>query len=371
MSFEPEVIKSIKRYRRRGRLLRLSVILPAAAACLACLVVMIVQIARGVSLTDAFGPGHGVSLYLTAVFLIAPPLIMDVAIFFAARKDRQTGFIAKMKDADGDAGFNRYLGALDTVSLPAGIKPPRLVAFDLPTPNAFAFYDTRGRPCIGVTLAALERPTLGLAEVESVMAHQVAHVLDDDCRAAAGYTNRQFFPFHLFVLFTVLLVPALALALPAGWFRRQAGAGIGIAIGVFILAIAVFIITWLIMSASSRQDDILADSVAVRLTGDPGAMIDAIEKVDTLVNQPSLVLPFEQLIIDYMFVNPRPIGENEAAVIEQGVRAERDPSEKPEDRRQMLENAIRQFSVQQSDLLRERLENLEAIKQGSWRRFDI
>ena len=76
---------------------------------------------------------------------------MDIAILYLARKERRKCFLTKLVEAEGQSS-RRFEDALQTVSIAAGIKPPPLRVFDLPTPNAFAYFESAGRPSVGVTL---------------------------------------------------------------------------------------------------------------------------------------------------------------------------------------------------------------------------
>lgn len=168
---------------------------------------------------------------------------------------------------------------LDEVCVAAGIlgEKPTLHLVDDPAPNAFA---TGLRPedaHIAVTTGLVER--LPRYELRAVIAHEVAHIVNDDIRAV-----------------TVAVATAGLVALLADvmvrflWFGggrsrggrsgNQGGAQVlFLVLGILALILAP-IAAQLIRFAVSRQREYLADATASEVLRDPQSMANALRRID-------------------------------------------------------------------------------------------
>jgi heat shock protein HtpX len=172
---------------------------------------------------------------------------------------------------------------LDEVCVSAGISgtKPKLYIVDDPAPNAFATGLKLEDSHVALTTGLIER--LPRYELRAVIAHEVAHIINDDIRAV-----------------TVAVATAGVIALLADvmarslWFGGGRGAGsrrggggnsAGIAQLVFlvlgILAIILApIAAQLIRFAVSRQREYLADATAAEVLRDPQSMVNALRRID-------------------------------------------------------------------------------------------
>jgi heat shock protein HtpX len=170
---------------------------------------------------------------------------------------------------------------LDEVCVSAGISgtKPRLYVVDDPAPNAFATGLKLEDSHIAVTTGLIER--LPRYELRAVIAHEVAHIVNDDIRAVtiavatAGVV--------------ALLADVLARSL---WFGggRQARRGgsssnAGAAQVVFLVLGLIAIVlapiaAQLIRFAVSRQREYLADATAAEVLRDPQSMVNALRRID-------------------------------------------------------------------------------------------
>jgi heat shock protein HtpX len=171
---------------------------------------------------------------------------------------------------------------LDEVCVSAGISgtKPKLYIVDDPAPNAFATGLKLEDSHIAVTTGLIDR--LPRYELRAVIAHEVAHIVNDDIRAV-----------------TIAVATAGVVALLADimarslWFgggrggsgRRGGGNNAGIAQLVFlvlgILAIILApIAAQLIRFAVSRQREYLADATAADVLRDPQSMVNALRRID-------------------------------------------------------------------------------------------
>jgi heat shock protein HtpX len=169
----------------------------------------------------------------------------------------------------------------DEVCVSAGIMgtKPKLYIVNDPAPNAFATGMKLEDSHVAVTTGLVEN--LPRYELRAVLAHEVAHILNDDIRAVT------------IAVATAGLVALLADVLVRFmWFgggrargggRSQQGGG-GIAQVIFlvlgILAIILApIAAQLIRFAVSRQREYLADATAADLLRDPQSMVNALRRI--------------------------------------------------------------------------------------------
>jgi len=156
----------------------------------------------------------------------------------------------------------------------AGVPKPRVAVAENATPNAFAAGRKQGDAVVCVTTGLLEE--LDDEELDGVIAHEIAHILNRDFR-----------------LMTVIA----ALSMMAGWIVRWGfifgdggsggeGGGWQLMAG-YVAAIVVWIGAFLVGRLVSRYREFAADRGAAAITGDPGALASALETIsDELGNVP-------------------------------------------------------------------------------------
>lgn len=167
----------------------------------------------------------------------------------------------------------------DEVCVAAGIMgtKPRLYIVDDPAPNAFATGMKLEDSHVAVTTGLVER--LPRYELRAVLAHEVAHILNDDIRtvtlavATAG----------LVALLADVLVRFLWLG--GGRGGRRGGNQGGGAQAIFLLLGLVAVVlapiaAQVIRFAVSRQREYLADATASDLLRDPQSMVNALRRID-------------------------------------------------------------------------------------------
>ncbi|MCY7412843.1 MAG: M48 family metallopeptidase [Salinibacterium sp.] len=180
-------------------------------------------------------------------------------------------------DAEQQPRLHRVV---ETTAIRAGIPMPRIGVIDDPAPNAFAASLSPKNAVIGVTTGALE--LLDDSELEAVVAHEVAHIVNQDGRVT---------------LTTYALVGSIAslagVLLVLGWAMIQSiferfrfGLGLILAVlGIMLLvlgaafALVAFALGPLISSAVSRRREFLADASGVELTRYPDGLVRALEKI--------------------------------------------------------------------------------------------
>jgi heat shock protein HtpX len=176
---------------------------------------------------------------------------------------------------------------LDEVCVSAGIsgtKPKLHVVVD-PAPNAFATGLSLEDSHVAVTTGLIER--LPRYELRAVLAHEVAHIINDDIRAVTVAVAT--------AGVVALLADVLARSL---WFgggrggggrggggRRGGGGNAGAAQLIFLVLGLVAIVlapiaAQLIRFAVSRQREFLADATAAEVLRDPQSMVNALRRID-------------------------------------------------------------------------------------------
>jgi len=149
-----------------------------------------------------------------------------------------------------------------------------------PAPNAFATGRTPETAAVAATTGLLEK--MDRAELEGVMAHEIAHIRNGDIR-----------------VMTVAVATAGAIALIADVFfrivywnvltgsssrrrndRNDGGTNAILILAAVVLAILAPLAASLLRAAVSRSREALADATAVELTRYPTGLRSALEKLD-------------------------------------------------------------------------------------------
>jgi heat shock protein HtpX len=210
---------------------------------------------------------------------------------------------AKARPADRQA-YPELHNVFDEVCVSAGIlgQKPKLYVVDDPAPNAFATGLSLDDSHIAVTTGLLER--LPRYELRAVLAHEVAHVVNDDIRAVTVAVAT--------AGVVALLADVLVRALWIGGARGGRGGNRGgnnssgpaqlILLVVGLLAVVLApIAAQLIRFAVSRQREYLADATAADLLRDPQSMVNALRRLDA---DPTSLQRFEAATAHLWFEEP-------------------------------------------------------------------
>jgi heat shock protein HtpX len=170
---------------------------------------------------------------------------------------------------------------LDEVCVSAGIlgNKPKLYIVNDPAPNAFATGLKPEDSHIAVTTGLVER--LPRYELRAVLAHEVAHILNDDIRAVTVAVATA----GLVALLADVIVRMMWLGGGRGGGRRGGGGGGGAAQVIFLVLGLVALVlaplaAQLIRFAVSRQREFLADATAADVLRDPQSMVNALRRID-------------------------------------------------------------------------------------------
>jgi heat shock protein HtpX len=163
---------------------------------------------------------------------------------------------------------------VETLALGAHIPMPRLFVIEDGAMNAFATGRDPKHSAIAVTRGLLNN--LNKPELEGVLAHEMAHIGNEDIR-----------------LMSLVMVLAGTITLLSDWMMRSfwfrdrrsndsEGGGqlqlLFVVVGIVLLILAPLVAS-LIQLAISRKREFLADSTAVLITRNPDGLVSALRKI--------------------------------------------------------------------------------------------
>lgn len=157
---------------------------------------------------------------------------------------------------------------IERLCIQADLPKPRIGVIQTEMPNAFAMGRSQKAATVVATTGIMQR--LEPAELEGVMAHELAHVMHRD---VAVMTIASFF------------ASIAALILQFGFFF---GGDDDESPGIFALilaSMAVYVISFFLMQALSRQREFAADRGAAQLTGRPSALASALMKISGTIER--------------------------------------------------------------------------------------
>ena len=156
---------------------------------------------------------------------------------------------------------------VERVATKAGMPMPKVAVIDSMVPNAFATGRNPKNALVAVTVGIRQR--LSDRELEAVMAHEIAHVRNRDMRVLAVA--------NFLVTVTSFLMTMLFWNMLFGGFgRRQQGGGMML---VYLVTILVYFLGQLLVLALTRYREYGADHSGAEISGDPGALANALEKI--------------------------------------------------------------------------------------------
>jgi heat shock protein HtpX len=178
---------------------------------------------------------------------------------------------ARVIDAPSSSTELWLISTVKTLADRSGIKMPEVAVFE-GAPNAFATGAFKNSALVAVSTGLLESMTK--EEVEAVLAHEVAHIVNGDMVTMTliqGVVNT-------FVVFLARVV---------GYFvdgmlsknNDNRGPGIGYYITVIVCQILFGILASVIVSWFSRQREFRADAGAAKLLGNKQPMINALARL--------------------------------------------------------------------------------------------
>jgi heat shock protein HtpX len=215
----------------------------------------------------------------------------------------------------------RLYRIVENLAITTGLPTPKVYIVDDPAPNAFATGRDPEHAAVAATTGLLD--IMDDAELEGVMAHEMAHVKNYDIRVTT-------LVFGLVVV-VGLLADFLARMAFFGGMRRNGGGANPI---VLILSILAMILAPLlaagIQAAISRQREYLADATGALTTRHPEGLASALQKLGDysrpLKRQQASMAhlwmadPMQPGVIDRMFQTHPPIPDRIKRLMENQAR---------------------------------------------------
>lgn len=167
----------------------------------------------------------------------------------------------------------RLYNMLENLAISRGMKTPTLRIIETDAMNAFASGLHEGQYSVTVTTGLLD--ALDDRELESVLAHEMTHVINRDVRLMV---IASVFAGIITLLAQVIFRSIWFVGGGGGRSKGKGGGGVFILIAIAIAAVG-YVLAIVIQMAISRKREFIADAGAVELTKDPDAMISALQKI--------------------------------------------------------------------------------------------
>ena len=148
-----------------------------------------------------------------------------------------------------------------------GMPMPKVAIIQSAMPNAFATGRNPDNALVAVTTGILQRLTR--RELRAVLGHELAHVANRDMKVLAIS--------NFFVTLTSFLMTMFFFNMLFG--RRDAGGGSAPFMIAYLVTILVYFIGKLLVLALTRYREYGADHTGAEISGDPGGLADALEKI--------------------------------------------------------------------------------------------
>jgi heat shock protein HtpX len=157
---------------------------------------------------------------------------------------------------------------IDRLCVQADLPKPKVAIAQTRMPNAFALGRSPKNATVCATTGIME--ILSPAELEGVMAHELSHVANRD---VAIMTLASFF-----ATIAAYIVQFGMFFGGGGYSDDEEGPGF---IAVFLVSIAVYVVSFVLMQALSRYREFAADRGAAIITGRPSALASALMKISS------------------------------------------------------------------------------------------
>jgi heat shock protein HtpX len=159
----------------------------------------------------------------------------------------------------------KYYGLIKELAANAGLPMPRVYIIDEAQPNAFATGRNPENAAVAATTGIMQ--ILSERELRGVMAHELAHVKHRDTLISTISAT---------IAGAISSIAQFGMLFSGGHNDREGGVHPAVAILVMILAP---IAAMLIQMAISRSREFEADRGGAEISGDPGALASALQKI--------------------------------------------------------------------------------------------
>lgn len=193
-------------------------------------------------------------------------IVLGLAIFQYYMSDRlvmmSTG-AKELSEDDAPELFAMIRELADRYAMPM----PKVAIIQSAMPNAFATGRNPKNALVAVTTGILQRLTR--RELRAVLGHELAHVANRDMKVLAIS--------NFFVTLTSFLMTMFFFNMLFG--RRDAGGGSAPFMIAYLVTIIVYFVGKLLVLALTRYREYGADHTGAEISGDPGGLADALQKI--------------------------------------------------------------------------------------------
>jgi len=278
VNLEPEVIASITRHKRKVFLLKSLIVAVLAFSLVSSIALCLWAYRTGTSSTDEFvrsrfGPAElRASLIIFVLGFGTPTVFVVLQVLKKARS--RVPLIVKSNLNIGDKEWLRkFRNGLEGASIALGVRPPELMVLDIKGVAAFAFMKARDKPVVAVTREVLWVP-ISVEEADALMAERLSHMVTGDLLTWRGYQDNLW----------LLAFPAIAVAFFGMFLTIEAGMGMLSFLLMFINYLCFVVIVFFLVRKSRQirfHNELLTDSIASKITGNPAALKNALIKLDS------------------------------------------------------------------------------------------
>lgn len=178
--------------------------------------------------------------------------------------------ISGAKEASKKEFYDLYT-SVENLAITSGLPMPKVYVIEDPSPNAFATGRNEKHATLAFTTGLLQ--ILEKAELEGVIAHELAHVKNKDILLQSVVVV-------LVGLITLLSDFFIRSTFFGGRDRDSKGGGILLVVGIVLLILSP-IIGMLIQLAISRKREFLADATGALMTRYPDGLASALMKISS------------------------------------------------------------------------------------------
>ena len=248
---------------------------------------------QDLGITSVLGTGSPGDLALSAIVAWWPIVIGGAAVWILVGyyfNGTIIHYATGAKAVSRDQAPKLY-NILENLCISRGITTPPLYVIDTDTMNAYASGIDARSYAITVTRGLLDN--LNSDELEAVLAHELTHIIDRDCRL---------------LIVTIVFVGMLSFFSQLLWrglrvasFSRSRKGGGAIVLIMVIAAVAMligYVLALLLRLALSRRREYLADAGSVELTKNPDALISALLKISKNPDVPHVPSEVRQMFIE-------------------------------------------------------------------------
>ncbi len=193
-------------------------------------------------------------------------IVLGLAIFQYFMSDRLVMMSTGAKEVSEEDAPNLH-GMIRDLADRYGMPMPKVAIIESAMPNAFATGRNPNNALVAVTTGILRRLTR--RELRAVLGHELAHVANRDMKVLAIS--------NFFVTLTSFLMTMFFFNMLFG--RRDAGGGAGPFMIAYLVTILVYFLGKLLVLALTRYREYGADHTGAEISGDPGGLADALEKI--------------------------------------------------------------------------------------------